>query len=62
MIQPVQPPGAGLADDVPRDLLGAVELGGGRADDLLGEPVAVTLELEGVVAQAEVHGGKSNVR
>src|SRR6185503_18590806 len=55
VVEAVQAPGARLADDLPRHLLRAVVVGGGRADDLLGEPVAVPLVREGLVAEAEVH-------
>src|SRR4029079_453737 len=55
VVEAVQAPGARLADDLPRHLLRAVVLGGGRADDLLCEPVAVPLVREGLVAEAEVH-------
>ena len=54
-VEAVQAPGARLADDLPRHLLRAVVLGGGRTDDLLGEPVAVRWYSRCLVAEAEVH-------
>jgi hypothetical protein len=51
----VELPLAGLLDHVPRHALLAVVLGGHRADDLLGELVAVRLPFELFVSQAEIH-------
>jgi hypothetical protein len=54
----VEATGAGLADQVVGHRLLAVVVGRGGAHDLLGEGVALTLELEVIIGETEVHNGR----
>src|SRR3954451_3125264 len=57
----VQPTGARLADDLVRDALLAVVAGRRRTHDVAREGVAMALEGELLVAEAEVHGRRIDV-